>query len=347
MRLTTLSHGGGCGCKIAPHVLETILQKLPKIFPNQPNILVGFETKDDAAVYKINEQQAIIFTTDFFMPIVDDAFDFGRVAATNAISDVYAMGGQPLMALSILGMPVDKLSPEIIGRILEGGSRACVEAGIAIVGGHSIDTPEPIFGLAVVGLIHPKKILKNSQARENDVLILTKPLGIGLYTTCLKKELLAAADYEQVIKVMTTLNRVGESLSNPRFGVHAATDVTGFGLLGHLNELCEAAKLGAVIDFSSVPKFENISQYLKSEFFPGGANRNLAGYGHCVEYSASIYEAEKLLLADPQTSGGLLLAVLPECVNDVLAECKKYGAVHATVIGRLTKKTQKISVEKT
>lgn len=335
MRLTTLSHGGGCGCKIAPHVLEEILKKLPYRPAGSSDLLVGFETSDDAAVYKINEDQALVFTTDFFMPVVDDAFDFGRIAATNAISDVYAMGGTPIMALSILGMPIGKIPTDVIGKILEGGQLACSDAGIAIVGGHSIDTLEPIFGLAVVGLTHPNRLLKNSSPKVGDLLVLTKALGVGLYTTCLKKELLSSEDYTQVLSSMTSLNKVGSELSQAIYEVHSATDVTGFGLLGHLNEMCRASGLGAKLFFKSIPTFKGIEKYLKPENFPGGAKRNLAGYGHDVKFCASLSEAEQLLLADPQTSGGLLLSVAPNSVETVLAVCRSFGNKETAVVGEV------------
>lgn len=331
MKLTELSHGGGCGCKIAPSVLESILNQLPLNFP-APNALVGFETRDDAAAYKINDTQAIVLTTDFFMPIVDDPTIFGQIAATNAISDIYAMGAKPLFALSILGMPLQKLSTETIGDILKGAQQKCHEAQIPILGGHSIDTLEPIFGLVVAGIIDPKQMLTNSSAKAGDCLILTKPLGVGLLSTCLKRGTLEIEDYFDIIESMTKLNSLGEKLSSHE-GVHALTDVTGFGLLGHLSEMC-GKQLSAQISLAKIPRFKNISKYLLPNNFPGGALRNWEAVKE--EVDCNMPEVDKLLLCDPQTSGGLLIACRSDVKQSILELCNENSTISASVIGELS-----------
>lgn len=333
VKLTRLSHGGGCGCKIAPGLLQEILGKT-QYGMAFPDLLVGTETSDDAAVYRLNDRQAIIATTDFFMPIVDDPFDFGRIAATNALSDVYAMGGTPIMALAIVGMPIDKLLPDIIRKILQGGEAVCRDAGIPIAGGHSIDAPEPIYGLVALGIVHPDHVKKNSAARAGDVLILGKGLGIGVLAAAMKKELLSPAGYAQMIATTTQLNRVGSALAAlPQ--VHALTDVTGFGLLGHLLEICRGSKLGATVEFDRVPTLSEALPLVQQGVVAGAIARNLASYGHELDFAPELADWQCQLLADPQTSGGLLAAVAPEAADEVLARFRDAGFVQAAVIGRL------------
>ena len=333
IRLTDYSHGGGCGCKIAPAVLSKILSGLPKnaLFPD---LLVGLESSDDAAVYRLNDTQAIIATTDFFMPIVDDAHDFGRIAATNALSDIYAMGGQPILALAIVGMPIDKLPIETIQQIMAGGALVCQSAGIPIAGGHSIDSPEPIYGLVVLGIVHPDKVKRNDQARAGDVLILSKPLGIGILSAALKKGQLNAHGYQQMIAVTTQLNRTGTALANMA-GVHAMTDVTGFALLGHLLEMCRGSSLQAQVSFDQIPMIDIALQLAKDGYATGAAARNWASYQHDVMLAAEIADWQRMLLCDPQTSGGLLISCAPESAADVLAAFKADGFSHALVIGTM------------
>jgi len=332
-RLTSLAHGGGCGCKIAPGVLGDILRNA-RHFPAPPALLVGIETSDDAAVYQINETQALVATTDFFMPVVDDPYDFGRIAATNAISDVYAMGGTPIMALALVGMPVDKLSPETIGKILEGGAAICAEAGIPVAGGHSIDSVEPIYGLVVMGLVHPGRIRRNRDAREGDVLILGKPLGVGVYSAAIKKSMLDDYGYRQMIDTTTRLNTAGKALGELDT-VHAMTDVTGFGLLGHLLEMCRGSTLGAAIEMSRVPLLPGVAALAESGAVTGASRRNWASYGHEVALDAGISLVQQALLTDPQTSGGLLVACAPEAADAVLHVFRQEGFGHAAVIGAM------------
>ena len=333
VRLTSFSHGGGCGCKIAPGVLADILRNTNKL-PVPPQLLVGIETADDAAVYQLNDEQALIATTDFFMPIVDDPYDFGRIAATNAISDVYAMGGTPIMALALVGMPIDRLPVETIGRILEGGESVCAAAGIPIAGGHTIDSVEPIYGLVVLGLVHPKKIKKNSGARAGDVLILGKPIGVGVLSAALKKEKLSAEGYAAMIAATTKLNTPGRSLADLE-GVHALTDVTGFGLLGHTLEIARGARLTARLSWSKLPLIEGVRALAEAGHVTGASARNFAGYGQDVRLAPSIGPLEQALLTDPQTSGGLLVACHPDCVEQVLAVFRRDGFEHAAVVGQL------------
>jgi selenide,water dikinase len=333
IRLTSFSHGGGCGCKIAPGVLADILKNTNKL-PVPPQLLVGIETADDAAVYKLNDTQALIATTDFFMPIVDDPFDFGRIAATNAISDVYAMGGTPIMALALVGMPIDRLPVETIGRILEGGESVCAAAGIPIAGGHTIDSVEPIYGLVVMGLVHPDRVKKNSGARAGDVLVLGKPLGVGVLSAALKKEQLPAEGYAAMIANTTKLNTPGRSLSELP-GVHALTDITGFGLAGHTLELARGARLTARIDWAKVPLIEGVRALAERGFVTGASDRNWAGYGRDVRLGAGVGELGRALLTDPQTSGGLLVACAPDTVGEVLAQFRRDGFEHAAVVGDL------------
>ena len=333
IRLTSFSHGGGCGCKIAPGVLSNILKQSPG-FPVPSQLLVGIETSDDAAVYKLNDEQALIATTDFFMPIVDDPFDFGRIAATNAISDVYAMGGTPIMALALVGMPIDKLPIETIGKILAGGESICAEAGIPVAGGHTIDSVEPIYGLVVMGLVHPDRIKRNSHAKAGDKLILGKPLGVGILSAALKKGALDAQGYAAMIASTTQLNTPGKDLSAVE-GVHAITDVTGFGLLGHAREMALGANLSVRINVSAVPYLPNVEKLATEGFITGASGRNWAGYSKDIQLSSTISDVTQALLCDPQTSGGLLVACSDDAVEKVMETFHRHGFAHAAVIGDL------------
>jgi len=342
VKLTRLSHGGGCGCKIAPALLHEILGEVQHKLPF-PDLLVGTETSDDAAVYRLNDQQAIIATTDFFMPIVDDPFDFGRIAATNALSDVYAMGGTPIMALAIVGMPIDKLSPATIRSILQGGEAVCRAAGIPLAGGHSIDSQEPIYGLVAIGVVHPDQLKKNSAAQAGDVLILGKGLGVGVLAAALKKELLSDAGYAQLVATTTHLNKVGSTLAAlPE--VHALTDVTGFGMLGHLLEMCRGSGLGATVKFAQVPVLSEALPLAQQGIGPGAIGRNLASYGQEVDFAPQLQEWQQRLLADAQTSGGLLVAVAPEAADDVLARFREAGFAQAAVIGSMAQGAPRVAV---
>jgi selenide,water dikinase len=342
LKLTSFSHGGGCGCKIAPGVLAEILKKSSG-FPVPPQLLVGIETADDAAVYQLNDEQALIATTDFFMPIVDDPYDFGRIAATNAISDVYAMGGTPIMALALVGMPIDKLPLETIGKIIQGGESICAEAGIPIAGGHTIDSVEPIYGLVVMGLVHPSRIKRNADARAGDKLILGKPLGVGVMSAALKKGALDDAGYASMIENTTKLNKPGKALSELA-GVHALTDVTGFGLLGHLLELARGAGLEARLDMADIPLLPGVQHLAESGYVTGASGRNWDGYGHDVSLAPQITPVQQMLLTDPQTSGGLLVACAPETVDEVLALFAREGFAHAAVIGEMAPGKAGVSV---
>ncbi len=333
IRLTELSHGGGCGCKIAPAVLQDILSQSPPM-TGFADLLVGTESSDDAAVYRLNDSQAIVATTDFFMPIVDDPYDFGRIAATNALSDIYAMGGKPLFALAIVGMPVNKLPTEVIRQILAGGDSVCRAAGIPIAGGHSIDAPEPIYGLVGIGVVHPDKVKRNDQAKAGDALILAKPLGIGVFADAMKKGKLSEAGYAQMLSSTTQLNTPGILLADlPE--VHAMTDVTGFGLLGHLLEITRGSGLGADIRFADLPVHPLALELAQAGFAPGASERNWASYGQDVLLPEGMAEWQRKLLCDPQTSGGLLVACEGEAVPTVLAEMSRQGFATARVIGRL------------
>ncbi|HED1541496.1 TPA: selenide, water dikinase SelD [Kluyvera cryocrescens] len=329
IRLTQYSHGAGCGCKISPKVLETILHSEQTKFID-PNLLVGNETRDDAAVYDLGNGTSVISTTDFFMPIVDNPFDFGRIAATNAISDIFAMGGKPIMAIAILGWPISKLAPEIARQVTEGGRFACKQAGIALAGGHSIDAPEPIFGLAVTGIVPTERVKKNSTAQAGCKLFLTKPLGIGVLTTAEKKSLLKPEHQGLATEVMCQMNLVGSAFANIE-GVKAMTDVTGFGLLGHLSEMCQGAGVQSQIDFTAVPKLPGVEEYIAQGAVPGGTERNFASYGHLM---GAMTAEQRALLCDPQTSGGLLLAVTPDAEDAVHAAAAEYG-INLTAIGEL------------
>ena len=345
-RLTALSHGGGCGCKLSPSVLRELLAGMPAM-QAFPDLLVGTETGDDAAVYRISDSQAVIATTDFFMPIVDDPTDFGRIAAANAVSDVYAMGGRPIMALAILGMPLGKIAPETVSAILAGGASICAEAGIPVGGGHSIDAPEPIYGLAVIGLVHPDRILRNSGAQAGDTLILTKPLGVGVLSAALKSGKLdgpaADAAYAALVASATRLNKVGAGLATlPQ--VHAMTDVTGFGLLGHGLEMCRGSGLGATIDFSALPLLDGVSE-LARDYRTGASGRNWDSYGAEADLGPGIQPWQRDLLTDPQTSGGLLVSVAPEAAEDALALAHASGFADAAIIGQMQKGEPRIRVE--
>lgn len=306
IRLTAYSHGAGCGCKISPAVLDIILHNTQAPLVSE-QLLVGNDARDDAAVYDLGNGTALISTTDFFMPIVDDPFTFGRIAATNALSDVYAMGGQPIMAIAIFGWPLDKLPPEVGQQVIAGGRQACQDAGITLAGGHSIDAPEPLFGLAANGLVATAQLKRNSTAQAGDQLYLTKPLGIGILTTAQKRGLLQAADAERAIASMCSLNTIGMALAELD-AVHALTDVTGFGLGGHLREMCVASGLQAVINFAQVPILPNVMDYLAQGCYPGGTQRNFESYG---DVFSALTEQQRLIMCDPQTSGGLLVALDP------------------------------------
>jgi selenide,water dikinase len=333
IRLTSFSHGGGCGCKIAPGVLSEILRNTGSgIIP--PQLLVGIETADDAAVYQLNDEQALIATTDFFMPIVDDPYDFGRIAATNAISDVYAMGGKPIMALALVAMPIAQLSTEVIGRVLEGGQSVCREAGIPIAGGHTIDSVEPIYGLVVMGLVHPSKVRRNADAKAGDLLVLGKPLGVGVLSAALKKGKLDDAGYRRMIDTTTKLNKPGPRLAELP-GVHAITDITGFGLAGHALELARGAKLQVVLDWKQVPLIEGARELAAEGLVTGASGRNWAGYGAEVELGSGIDAVARDLLTDPQTSGGLLVSCSADSLDAVLAAFREDGFEQAAVVGRV------------
>jgi selenide,water dikinase len=332
-RLTSLSHGGGCGCKIAPGVLSEIL-KGTSAMPMPPELLVGIETADDAAVYRLNDEQALIATTDFFMPIVDDPFDFGRIAATNAISDVYAMGGTPIMALALVGMPINVLSTETIGKILDGGQQVCRAAGIPIAGGHTIDSVEPIYGLVVMGLVHPSRIKRNADGRVGDRLVLGKPLGVGVLSAALKKEQLSVEGYTQMIACTTQLNTPGPELA-ALSGVHALTDVTGFGLAGHVLEMARGSKTTAMLEMARIPLIAGVRDLASSGFVTGASGRNWAAYGDEIGPAESLEAVDRDLLSDPQTSGGLLVACAPDAVASVLAIFRGHGFTQAADIGAL------------
>jgi selenide, water dikinase len=332
-RLTSLSHGGGCGCKIAPGVLSEILKGTAGM-PIPPELMVGIETADDAAVYRLNDEQALIATTDFFMPIVDDPFDFGRIAATNAISDVYAMGGRPILALALVGMPINVLSTATIGRVLEGGASVCRAAGIPIAGGHTIDSVEAIYGLVALGLVHPDRVKRNADARPGDLLVLGKPLGVGVMSAALKKGALDAAGYDQMIANTTRLNTPGPALAALP-GVHALTDVTGFGLAGHVLELARGAGCSVHIDWASVPLLGGVHAMATQGHITGASGRNWAGYGHEVSLAERLGDADRALLTDPQTSGGLLVSCAPRALDAVLAIFREQGFDQAAVIGQV------------
>ena len=343
IRLTSFSHGGGCGCKIAPGVLAEILRET-KGLPIPPELLVGIETADDAAVYRLNDEQALIATTDFFMPIVDDPYDFGRIAAANALSDVYAMGGRPILALAIVAMPIDRLPVATVRGVIEGGKSICAEAGIPIAGGHTIDSVEPIYGLVALGLVHPKQLKKNSSARAGDVLVLGKPLGVGVLSAALKKDALPPAGYAALVASTTQLNVTGTALAEME-GVHALTDITGFGILGHTLELCRGARLGAALRMADLPLLDGVAELAAKGFVTGASPRNWAGYGADVDLGSAIGDTERALLTDPQTSGGLLVACAPDSVDEVIAAFARDGFERAAVIGALTAGEPRVRVD--
>ena len=334
-RLTALAHGGGCGCKLSPAVLRELLSELPagRAFPD---LLVGIETADDAAVYRLSDEQAVVATTDFFMPIVDDPFHFGRIAAANALSDVYAMGGRPILALSILGMPLGKVTPETVRAILAGGAAICDAAGIPIAGGHSIDSPEPIYGLAVIGLVKPDHVLRNTGAQPGDALILGKALGVGVISAALKSGALEARRerelYAALVDSATRLNTVGQTLATVA-GVHSLTDVTGFGLLGHALGICRGSAVGARLSFDAVPLLGGVAELARVPYRTGAASRNWASYGGEVSLAPALTEWQRDLLCDPQTSGGLLAAVAPEAAARVLDLFRAAGFDRAAKVG--------------
>ena len=342
VRLTQLSHGGGCGCKIAPALLREIVAKSAPM-PISTDLLVGIETSDDAAVWRINDRQAIVATTDFFTPIVDDPYDFGAIAATNALSDIYAMGATPLFALALVGMPIDKLPVATIRRILEGGEAICARAGIPIAGGHSIDTVEPIYGLVAIGLVDPANLKRNAGAQAGDALILGKPLGIGIYSAALKKEQLSASHYATMVASTTQLNTPGTTLGTMEV-VHALTDVTGFGLAGHLLEICRGSAAGATIELSRIPLHPGVLELAREGCVTGASGRNWAGYGAEIDLAGGATDVDRALLADPQTSGGLLVACAPDAADEVLALFRDEGFERAAVIGAMTAGAPRVAV---
>ncbi|TAE56538.1 MAG: selenide, water dikinase SelD [Bacteroidetes bacterium] len=336
IRLTQYSHGAGCGCKISPSVLESILFSEQKELPH-PDLLVGNDTRDDAAVYDLGDGTAVISTTDFFMPIVDDAYDFGRIASVNAISDIYAMGGTPMMAIAILGWPVDKLPPSVAQRVMEGSRAVCREVGIPLAGGHSIDSPEPIFGLAVTGRVNVGNLKKNSTALAGNKLFLTKPLGVGILTTAQKKGILKEEHSLLARDTMVKLNKVGEIFARYAY-VRAMTDVTGFGLLGHLSEMCEGSRVSAVIHSGEVPVLEPVAEYIAQGSLPGGTKRNFESYGHKIN---ELSDYQRAILCDPQTSGGLLVAVVGEYENEFAQLARSLG-IDVQSFGYLTEREERL-----
>jgi selenide,water dikinase len=342
VRLTSLAHGGGCGCKLAPSVLRNILARMPEAKP-YAGMMVGLETGDDAAVYRLNDAQAIIATTDFFTPIVDDPRDFGRIAATNALSDVYAMGGTPIFALAIVGMPIDKLPVEAIQEILGGGASVCSAVGIPVAGGHSIDAPEPIYGLVALGLAHPDRVLRNVGARAGDRLVLTKGLGVGIQGAALKRGALSEDGYAAMLASTTQVNLIGADM--PAIGgVHAMTDLTGFGLLGHALEMVRGSSLGLALDFAALPMLDGVAELAAAGFRTGASTRNWASFGTEVELGGSLPAWGRDLLCDPQTSGGLLIAVAPEDLDAVMAKAAARDFGRAAVIGTFAEGQGTVSV---
>lgn len=331
VKLTSLAHGGGCGCKLAPSVLQQLLADQPAIAPFK-QLLVGTETADDAAVWQLDENTCIIATTDFFMPMVDDPFDFGRIAATNAISDVYAMGGKPIMALAILGMPVDKIPTDMVREILKGGAAVCASAGIPVAGGHSIDCPEPVYGLAVIGTCRPEHLRRNADARAGDALILTKPIGVGIYSAAIKKGVLPAEGYTEMIGTTTLLNRVGADLAQGE-DVHAITDVTGFGLIGHALEMARGSSLTLTLHADNVPLLTEAAQLVKQGHVTGASHRNWASYGDSVVLPTDCPDWRRHLLTDPQTSGGLLVACASDRAETIMSSIKASGYPAVRIIG--------------
>lgn len=342
-RLTSLAHGGGCGCKLAPSVLQNLLSEMPKAGP-YANLLVGTETADDAAVWDLDGTTSIIATTDFFMPMVDDPHTFGRIAAANAISDVYAMGGTPIFALAIVGMPIDKMDPADIRKILAGGASVCAEAGIPVAGGHSIDCPEPVYGLAVIGTCATAQIKRNSQARAGDMLILTKGLGIGIYSAAIKKEQLSEDAYSEMVASTTLLNRIGTELgANP--AVSALTDVTGFGILGHALEMARGAGTTIRLNLHALPLLSQASALAQAGHVTGASHRNWKSYGDGVVLPEGLEDASRHVLTDPQTSGGLLVAVAPDSAEELVRHIRASGYPLAAVIGQVENGPARVIVE--
>ena len=331
VRLTSLAHGGGCGCKLAPAVLQELLADQPMMAPYK-QLLVGTENSDDAAVWQIDDETCVIATTDFFMPMVDDPSDFGRIAATNAISDVYAMGGKPIMALAILGMPIGKISNEMVREILKGGAAVCATAGIPVAGGHSIDCPEPVYGLAVIGICKPSEVRRNCDAKPGDALILTKPIGVGIYSAAIKKNARPPAGYPEMIATTTLLNKVGTVLARNK-DVHAITDVTGFGVLGHGLEMARGSKLSITINAKDIPLLAEAASLSQQGFVTGASHRNWDSYGTQVTLPAGLPDWQRHLLSDPQTSGGLLVACAPEKASEIVETIRAAGYPAAQIIG--------------
>lgn len=340
VRLTELAHGGGCGCKLSPAVLRQLLSSTPQPYAQ---LLVGTQTSDDAAVWQVDERTCILATTDFFMPIVDDPRDFGRIAAANAISDIYAMGGRPILALALLGMPLGKLSVEVIRAILEGGTSVCTEAGIPVAGGHSIDSVEPLYGLAVIGLATPKTIRRNCDARPGDALILTKGIGVGVYSAAFKKRALPEDDYAEMLASTTLLNRIGHELAQ-RSEVHAITDVTGFGLLGHALELARGSALQVIIEQQRLPLLRHAEALAQAGYVTGASERNWASYASEVRLPADMSHVRRALLTDPQTSGGLLVACVADHAEEILSTITAAGYPAARLIGRTASGTPAVHV---
>ena len=341
--LTSLAHGGGCGCKLAPAVLQKLLADQPLVAPYR-QLLVGTESPDDAAVWRLEDGTCIIATTDFFMPVVDDPYDFGRIAATNAISDIYAMGGKPIMALAILAIPVDKIAPETVREILRGGAAVCGSAGIPVAGGHSIDSPEPIYGLAVIGICRAEDIRRKSDARPGDAVILTKPLGVGIYSAAIKKGALTPEGYTEMIAATTQLNRIGAELTKDS-AVHCVTDVTGFGLLGHALEVARSSKLTVVVRLADLPLMSQAAALAQQGFVTGASIRNWASYGHDVKLPPGLPDWQRDLLTDPQTSGGLLVSCASDRAEAIVQRIITAGHSAARVIGRTEAGVPRVQIE--
>lgn len=331
VRLTSLAHGGGCGCKLAPAMLQELLANQPAAAPFK-QLLVGVETGDDAAVWKVDDSTCIVATTDFFMPVVDDPFDFGRIAATNAISDVYAMGAKPIMALAILGMPLDKISVDDVRKIIAGGNAVCASAGIPVAGGHSIDAPEPIYGLAVIGICRPEQVRRNADAKAGDALILTKAIGVGIYSAAIKKGDLPGGGYAEMVASTTQLNRIGGELAD-NADVHAITDVTGFGLLGHALEMARGSNLTVTLKAGDVPLFTQAAQLAQQGYITGASTRNWASYGDTIRLPGGFPDWQRSLLVDPQTSGGLLISCTADRAQAILATIQQAGYFAAQIVG--------------
>lgn len=333
IRLTSLAHGGGCGCKIAPSILQKMLENQPDYGPFK-HLVVGTETSDDAAVYELDDGQCVIATTDFFMPMVDEPATFGQIAAANAISDIYAMGGKPIMALAILGMPVDKIEPEIVAEILRGGRQKAAEAGIAVAGGHSIDCPEPVYGLAVIGICKKENLRRNADAKVGDKLVLLKSLGVGIYSAAFKKGHLSTGAYDEMVASMTQLNSIGAELgANP--SIHAMTDVTGFGILGHSLEVAKGSDVALEVDFSSLPFLSDTEELAKKGFITGASKRNWESYGEHIILPDNFPEYQRYMLSDPQTSGGLLVSIASDAADALVENAKNKGYLHAKIIGEV------------